>query len=76
MRGLPVTDGDSACLVQQQRVQVSGRLYRLTALGDHIGLQGPVHPRDADSAQQPADGRRDQTDEQGYEGSNVIGVLA
>jgi hypothetical protein len=69
MRGLPVTDGDGACLVQQQGVQVAGRLYRLPALGDHIGLQGPVHPRDADSAQQPADGRRDQADKQRYKGS-------
>ena len=55
---------DRAGLVEQQRGDVAGGLDRAAAHREHVALHEPVHPRDADRGQQPADRRRDQTDEQ------------
>ena len=66
---LAVADGDGAGLVEQQNVHVSGDFHRLAALGDHVGLQRPVHPRDADGRKQAADGRGNQADQQRHQRS-------
>ena len=43
--GLPVAEGDGAGLVQQQRVDVAGRLDRPAGHGQHVVLHQPVHAR-------------------------------
>ena len=63
-RGLPVAEGDRAGLVQQQRVDVAGRLDRPAGHGQHVALHQPVHAGDADRRQQRADRGRDQADQQ------------
>ena len=62
--GLPVAQGDGAGLVQQQRVDVAGRLDRPAAHRQHVALHQPVHAGDADRRQQRADRGRDQADQQ------------
>ncbi len=64
---LPVAVGDGAGLVEQQHVDVAGRLDRTAGHGEHVAADEPVHARDADRAKQGADRRRDQADQQGDE---------
>ena len=61
---LPVAERDGAGLVEQQRVDVAGRLDGAPAHGEHVALHQAVHAGDADGREQAADGRRDQADEQ------------
>ena len=59
-----VAEGDGAGLVEQQRVDVAGGLDRAARGGEDVEADQPVHAGDADGGQQPADGGRDQRDEQ------------
>ncbi len=66
-----VADGDGSGLVQEQRIHVAGNFHRLAALGHDVGPQGAVHAGDADGRQKGADGRGDQTHQQGHQGRHV-----
>ena len=59
---LPERDG--AGLVQQQRVDIAGGLDRFAAHREHVVLHDAVHAGDADCREQPADGGRNQADQQ------------
>ncbi len=61
---LAVADRDGPRLVEEQHVHVARGLDRLAAHREHVLLHHPVDPGDADGAEQPADRRRDQTDEE------------
>jgi len=63
--GLPVAERDGAGLVQQERVDVAGRLDGPAGHGQHVVLDEPVHAGDTDRRQQRPDGRGDQADQQG-----------
>ena len=74
---LPVAERDRAGLVEQQHVDVAGRLDGAARGRDHVGAHHAVHAGDADRRQQPADRRRDQADEQRDEhGERHDGALA
>ena len=64
LRRLAVAEGDRARLVEQERLDVAGRLDGAAAHGEHVALHEPVHAGDADGREQPADRRRDEADEQ------------
>ena len=64
---LPVAVGDGAGLVEQQHVDVAGRLDGPAGEGDDVLLEEPVHPGDADGGQQRGDGRRRQADEERHQ---------
>ena len=61
---LAVAERDRAGLVEQQHVDVAGRLDRAAGQREHVAAHEAVHAGDADRAQQRADRRRDQRDEQ------------
>ena len=61
---LAVAERDRAGLVEQQHVDVAGRLDRAARQREHVAAHEPVHAGDADRAQQRADRRRDQRDQQ------------
>jgi hypothetical protein len=61
---LPVAKGDGTGLVEQQHIDVAGRLHRPSRQSDDVGLDHPVHPGDADGGKQSADGGRNETDQQ------------
>ena len=74
MRGRqPVAEGDRAGLVEQDHVDVAGRLDGAAAHRQHVEAGDPVHAGDADGRQQAADRRRDEAHEQGHEGHRVDG---
>ena len=60
----PVAQGDGAGLVQQQGLDVAGRLDGPAAHGQDVALHQAVHAGDADGRQQGADGGRNQADQQ------------
>ena len=60
-----VAEGDRARLVEQQGLDVAGRLDGAAAHGQHVALHEPVHAGDADGREQRADRGRDQADQQG-----------
>ena len=62
--GLAVAERDGAGLVEQQHVHVARRLDRASAHRQDIALEQTVHAGDADGAQQTADGRRNQANQQ------------
>ena len=62
-----VAEGDGAGLVEQQHVDVAGRLHRATGLGDHVQAHQAVHAGDADGREQAADGGRDQRHQQRHQ---------
>ena len=62
-----VAERDGAGLVEQQHVDVAGRLDRAAAHRDHVLAQQAIHAGDADGREQAADGRRDQADEQRHD---------
>ena len=64
---LTVAERDRAGLVEQQRVHVAGRLDGAARHRQHVALDQPIHPGDADRRQQAADRRRDQADEQRHQ---------
>ena len=61
---LPVAERDRAGLVEQQHVDVPGRLDSAARGRDDVGADHAIHARDADRRQQPADRRRNQAHEQ------------
>ena len=71
LRRPAVAHGDRAGLVQQQRVHVAGHFHGLSALGDDVGPQRPVHAGDADGGQQGTDRRGNQAHQQGHQGRHV-----
>ena len=73
---LPVAERDGAGLVEQQRVDVAGRLDRTARHGEHVALHQPVHAGDADRGQQRADRGRDQADQQRdqHDAGDAVGV--
>src|ERR1700760_985380 len=72
LAGLPVADGDGAGLVQQQGVDVAGRLDRTARHGQHVALAQPVHAGDADGRQQRPDRGRDQRHDQRDQDDQVL----
>ena len=68
---LPVAESDGAGLVQQQGVDVAGRLDGPARQGEHVVLDHPVHAGDADGRQQGADGGGDEADEQGDQHDHI-----
>ena len=62
--GHAVAERDRAGLVEQQHVHVAGGFDGATACGHDVAADQAVNAADADGAQQPADGRRNQTHEQ------------
>ena len=64
---LAVAKRDRARLVEQQRVDVAGGLDGASGHGEHVVLNKPVHPGDADGGEQAADRRRNQTDQQRHQ---------
>ena len=77
-RSLTVTDCNRTSLVQQQSVDVTGRLHSLTGFGNHVGTQSTVHSGNTDGRKQTADGRRNQANEQRTEscnGNHRIGIV-
>ena len=62
--GLAVAERDRAGLVEQQHVDVAGRLDGAAGQREHVAAHEPVHAGDADRAQQRADRRRDQRHQQ------------
>ena len=64
LRRLAVAERDRAGLVEEQDVDVAGRLDRATRHGEDVALDEPVHAGDADRREQAADRRRDERDEQ------------
>ncbi len=64
---LAVAERDGAGLVEQQRVDVAGRLHRAARHRQHVEAHQPVHAGDADRRQQRADGGGDQRDEQRHQ---------
>ena len=69
--GQPVAVGDRAGLVEQDHVDVAGRLDGPAAHGQDVEAGDAVHAGDADGRQQAADGGRDEADEQRHEGHRV-----
>jgi hypothetical protein len=77
--GLTVAERDRAGLVEQQDIDVAGRLHRAARGREHIALEQPVHAGDADGAEQSADGRWYQANQQrdeGREGEGNVRVQA
>ena len=62
--GLAVAERDRSRLVEKQHVDIARRLDRAAGRGDHVRTDHPVHAGDTDRGEQPADGRRDQADQQ------------
>ena len=70
---LAVAEGDRAGLVEEQRVDVAGRLDRAPRHGEHVEAHQPVHAGDADRREKRADGGRDQATKSAT--STTIGML-
>jgi hypothetical protein len=64
LRRLSVAQRDGARLVQQQGVDVAGRLDGAPGHGEHVVLDEAVHAGDADRREERADGGGDQADQQ------------
>ena len=69
---LAVAERNRARLVEEQRVDVAGRLDRAAGHREDVPLHQPVHARDADGRQQSADRRRDETHEQRDEDEHCL----
>ena len=67
----PVAVGDRAGLVEQDDVDVAGRLDRPAAHRQHVEARDAVHAGDADGGQQAADRRRDEAHEEGDQGDGL-----
>jgi hypothetical protein len=63
--GHAVAERDRAGLVEEEDVDVARGLDGAAAHREDVALEQPVHAGDADGAQEPADRRRDQADEEG-----------
>ena len=62
--GHAVAEGDGAGFVKQKHVHVAGGLHGAPAGGQDVAAHQPVNAGDADGAEQAADGRRNQADDQ------------
>ena len=58
-------EGDGAGLVQEQGLDVTRRLHRPAAHGQHVALHQAVHAGDPDGREQGPDGGRDEAHQQG-----------
>ena len=65
-----VTDGDSTCFIQQQRINITGSLYRFTRFSNHVGTERAVHTGNTDSRKKSTDSCRNQTHKQRNKRSN------
>ena len=59
-----IAERDRAGLVEQQNIDVAGRFHRASARRENIVPNESIDPADADRAEQSADRRRDQADEE------------
>ena len=66
-RRLAIAERDGPRLVQQQHIDVPGRLHGPARGSDDVCLHHPAHARDADRRQEAADRCRNETDEKGYQ---------
>ena len=74
---LTIAERDGAGLVEQQRVDVAGRLHRAARHGEHVEAHQPVHAGDADGGEQRADRGRNERHEQrhqNHDGDRAAGV--
>ena len=62
--GHAIAERDRAGLIEQQHIDVAGGFDRAPAHGEHVALQHAIHSGNANGAEQSADRRRNQTDEQ------------
>jgi hypothetical protein len=62
-----VAEGDRSGLVEQQRIDIAGRLDGPAGGGDYIEADQTIHPGNADRREQAADGGGDQGDQQSDE---------
>ncbi len=69
-RGHAIAEGDGASLVEQQHIHVAGRLHGAPAHRQNIALEHAIHAGNADGAQQSADGRGNQTNQQRNQNRN------
>ena len=65
--GLPIAQRNRSCLVQQEHVDIASRLDGAPAHREDILLHETVNARNTDGAEQPANRRRDEANEQGNE---------
>ena len=59
-----IAERDGAGFVEQQHIDISSGFDRASAHRQHIALKYAIHPGDADGAEQPADRRGNQTNQQ------------
>ena len=64
---LAVAERDRPGLVEQQHVDVAGRLHRLARGRDDVGADHAVHAGDADRGEQAADGGGNEADQEGHQ---------
>ena len=69
--GQSVAVGDRAGLVEEDDVDVAGRLDGAAAHREDVEARDAIHAGDPDRRQQAADRRRDQADEEGDEGDGA-----
>ena len=69
--GHAIAERDGAGLVEQQHVDVAGGFDGAAGGGEDVAPDEPVDAADADGAEQAADGRRDEADEQRNEHGNA-----
>ena len=65
-----VTDCDSTCFIQQQRINITGSLYCFTGFSNHVGTKRAVHTGNTDSREKSTDSCRNQTHKQRNKRSN------
>jgi hypothetical protein len=63
-RRLAIAERDRTGLVEKQHVHVTCGFDRAARHGNDVRLYHPVHPRDANGREQPADGRWNETDQE------------
>src|SRR5712692_9231078 len=64
LRGAAVTQGNRACLVQEQRIHIPGGFYSASRHCQHIPLDNAVHPRNSDGREQSSNRCGDQANQQ------------
>ena len=73
-RRLTVAERDRAGLVEQERIDVAGRLDGASGHGEHVEAHQAVHAGDADGGQKRADRRRNKRHEQRHQGDDRDGA--
>jgi hypothetical protein len=64
---LAVAQRDRSGLIEQERVHVAGRFDGASRHRQHVALNEPIHPRNANRGQQSADRRRNQAHQQRHQ---------